>query len=176
MKRMIEIVYAKRTGHVLGAVTRAGKALPSGAAPKSPPLLFRHLDGATARVFPVDPAALAVSILSTELTPVEARALFAREEYRVIDGRLTAGAMDAGSVFSGAGDPVRVAFTLPSPATENLPWVLLGEPDAGITPQPIVGEIPPGATTLTASETFPPSAAPRKVLVLLAGYKPHLLP
>jgi hypothetical protein len=169
MKRTLDVLYVKDTGHVLTIAARAGEdegpKLEVLAGPGlSYPLALDH------DVVDVGlPAGLDKAKLAVPLDDGNADALFQREVYSVTDGKLQAGLGDLSDVtFSGG----QVTLKLPTAPAAELAYVIVGVPAAGGTSSAQPGKIPVSASTsYLVPQTFTDAA---KVLVFVKGFKPRM--
>src|SRR5262249_52732641 len=140
MTQMLDVLFLKKTGHVLTAVVRPGGAddPPASALAGDRPFYPLAPPEAKKPVLEVPiPADAELDRVSVPLTDDKAAVLFQREIHQVKDGDLVPGL--ASVALGRTGNTVTV--TIPS-VTSGTPYIAVGMRDGGGDPKLLQGEIP----------------------------------
>lgn len=169
MKRTLDVLFVKSTGHVLTLAARAGEdAGPSLELLAGPGLTYPADDSGVVLDVAV-PATVVMDKVSVPLADDNVDALFQRKAYVVKDGAPTAGLAATGLTVTFTSGQVTLklaAGTLP-----ELPYVIVGVPTGGGEPSAQPGVIPASTPQFDVPQSFPGAT---KVLAFVKGFVPQV--
>lgn len=170
MKQMLDVLFLADTGHVLGAVVRAGEAVgPEAAALAGESPFYPLVPAVKKPVIEVPiPAGVAFDRISVALTDDKATVLFQRADYQVDGGDLISGLGNAGLTRTNAG---AITVTIPAVSTPT-PYIVVGMRDGGGDPKLHTGSIPQATSPFQLPESFP-KAQFGTVVVFAKGFAPE---
>jgi hypothetical protein len=174
MKRMLDVLYFKNTGHVLTAATRPGEAPGPDATVLGGEGLFYPIvasSGTSIIRAVIDPASpVELAVLSAPFADGDAGVLFQRAQHAVVDGALATGLATLTNVTRSLD---QVTVTLPAAAAEKLPYVIIGVPTLSGAPVIYDGEVPASQASYVLPHSMPPSEIAQLVM-FVKGFVPTM--